>query len=86
MVSLIARLVGPTLAPLLLYGVIALAAGAGWLALKTHYYNKGWAAALHAVAVKDDRAVKEADDAKGNVTACLDGGGRWNVVDGVCER
>lgn len=75
----------PFVRPLLPYIIMAAVAGGGFLYLKTHYYNKGWKDALHAVAVKDDKAVKEARDAEATVAECERSGRSWNVVDGVCQ-
>ena len=68
-----------------LTGLIIIGVGMGWLIFSTHYYNKGWAAAIHAVAAQDQRAVNAAHKAIETVKTCRDSGHQWNVADGVCE-
>ncbi len=65
-------------------GAIIVGVLVGWLAFKTHYYNQGWAAALHAVAAQDAKAISEAQHARETVKACRDSGRTWDVVNGVC--
>lgn len=57
----------------------------GWLSFKTYYYNQGFAAALHAIAAQDKRAVDAKNKALEEVRGCRDRGGTWNVSDGMCE-
>lgn len=57
----------------------------GWLWVKNHYYNQGWAAALHAVAVQDQRAIDDANAAKATVKECRNSGRTWDVAGGVCQ-
>ena len=66
--------------------IVAAAAGIGWYSIKTKYYNQGWTAALHSIAVQNAKAVKEADDARNDVKACFDSGGTWDVSDDSCLR
>jgi hypothetical protein len=66
-------------------GIVVIAITASWLTFKTHYYNQGWAAAVHAVALQDQKAVADAKNAKDEVAACFAAGKSWNVDDGVCE-
>jgi hypothetical protein len=65
-------------------GLLVVGIGTGWLVFKTHYYNMGWAAAIHAVAAQDQKAINEAQHARETVKACRDSGRTWNVADGVC--
>lgn len=58
----------------------------GFLWIKTHYYNRGYAAAVQAIAAQDQRAINARDEALAKVRACRNGGGTWNVTDGVCEQ
>jgi hypothetical protein len=58
--------------------------GIGWLAFATHYENKGYAKAIHAIAAKDAKAISEAQHARETVKACRDSGGEWDVPNGVC--
>lgn len=50
-----------------------------------HEYNKGWHAAIAAIAKKDQGAIDESIKAKSEVDACYRRGGTWSVVDGVCQ-
>lgn len=49
-------------------------------------YNKGWDAAIAAVAAKNKEAVKDAERVKTKVKDCFDSGGDWDVVNGKCMR
>ena len=64
--------------------IIVITLATSWLVFKTHYYNQGWAAAIHAVAAQDAKAVNEAQHARETVKACRDSGGTWDVPNGVC--
>lgn len=69
----------------LIIAVVALGAiGGEYLYLRVHYYNSGYAAALHAVAAKDQRAIDAANKAREAVKACRDSGRQWNVANGMC--
>lgn len=65
----------------------AIAAGVaiGWAIFATHYYNKGWAAAIHAIAAQDKRAIDAAKHARETVESCRDSGGTWDVTSGACQ-
>jgi uncharacterized protein HemX len=63
---------------------IVIGIGIGWAVFATHYYNKGWTAALHAVAAQDAKAINEAQHARQTVKECRDSGRTWDVVNGVC--
>jgi hypothetical protein len=63
---------------------IVIGIGVGWLTFSNHYFNKGWTAALHAVAAQDAKAISEAQHAREAVKQCRDGGGTWDVSNGVC--
>ena len=65
-------------------GLITVGIFTGWLVFKTHYYNMGWTAAIHAVAAQDEKAIKEKDDALETVRDCRSRGGTWDVPNGVC--
>jgi hypothetical protein len=66
-------------------GLIVIGIGVGWLSFSNHYYNKGWYAALHAVAAQDAKAINEAKNAREIVRQCRDGGGTWDVPSGMCR-
>jgi hypothetical protein len=65
-------------------GIVIIAVSISWLAFSNHYYNKGWAAAIAAIAAQDRKAVDAKDKAIETVRACRDSGGTWDVVNGVC--
>lgn len=63
--------------------VAGIFAGAGY-AIYSSIYNRGWHAAIEAVAAQDKEAVDAADKARARVRACYDGGGMW--TQGSCQR
>jgi len=65
-------------------GIVIITLSASWLAFSNHYYNKGWAAAIHAIAARDQKAVDAKNKALETVKACRDSGHEWDVVNGVC--
>jgi predicted negative regulator of RcsB-dependent stress response len=65
-------------------GLIIIGILIGWLIFKTHYYNQGWAAAIHAIAAQDQKAINAAQQARETVKACRDSGHVWDVANGVC--
>ena len=67
-------------------GAIIIGLGIGWLSFSTHYYNKGWAAALHAIAAQDQKAVDQKNQALETVKNCRDSGGTWDVVSDSCTK
>ena len=71
-----------------LFGAIALIAAAvgAYTYMRVHYYNEGYASALHAIAAQDQRAIDAAKKARETVAACRNGGGTWNVDGGVCVK
>jgi hypothetical protein len=52
--------------------------------MRVHYYNAGWAAAIHAVAAQDQKAIDATHEALATVKACRDSGRTWDVANGVC--
>ena len=60
--------------------------GGFWYKIGSYYYNKGWAAAIHAVVVENNKAMKDADDARKEVNDCITGGGDWDITIGECVR
>lgn len=58
----------------------------GALTIRQHYINIGWHKAMHAIAVKDTAAIKDADDAEKAVKACYARGGSWNQGAMSCDR
>lgn len=49
-------------------------------------YNKGWNAAIAAIAAEDQKAVDHAIRARSTVRECRDSGGVWRQDAGKCER
>jgi hypothetical protein len=82
MVAFLLTPIGRWLAGLAILGVLA---GGADIYLSVHYYNKGWHAAIAAVAKKDQGAINESVKAKSEVDACYSSGRTWSVVDGVCN-
>jgi hypothetical protein len=69
----------------LIAGAIGLAIlTAACFAIYTSIYNRGWHAAIEAVAARDKEAVDAADKARARVRACYDAGGVW--AEGACKR
>lgn len=68
------------------FGLLLATVGISWYAFKTKYYDKGWNDAIHAVAAKNAKAVKDADNARKEVETCFDTGGNWDVESGSCLR
>lgn len=65
-------------------GVVALVVIGAYWAWHTTIYNRGWHAAIAAIAAQDTEAVDAADKARALVRACYDSGGVWSQ--GSCER
>lgn len=63
-----------------------IAIGIAWAGFGTHYYNKGWRAAMGAVAAQNQKAIKESDDVKKEVQDCYASGGNWDITDAYCLR
>lgn len=70
---------------LLMYGGIALGVLSFFTWFGVHYYNKGWNAAIAAIAEDNQEAVNEANRARTKVRDCRNGGGTWDTVGGVCR-
>lgn len=67
-------------------GLGIIVVGICWLTFSKHYYNKGWNAAIHAVEAQNAKAVEESKKARTTVKDCINGGGNWDVVNGVCAK
>lgn len=65
--------------------IVAVLAGAGDLYLSVKYYNKGWHAAIAAVAKKDQEALSAVKKSESEVDACYAAGRVWSTTDGVCQ-
>lgn len=68
------------------FGIVVASLGIGWFSLKMHYENIGYAKAIHAIALQNEKAVKDSKDAKKEVDACIDSGGDWDISSGSCVR
>lgn len=66
-------------------GVLIAVIAAYWFWHHT-VYNRGYDAAIAAIAAENKEAVDAADRARQKVRACADSGGNWDVTGGVCVR
>lgn len=82
----IAQFVVANLVRLIVAGLVALAAGGGFLAVKHHYTTIGYQRAIDGVAAQDREAIDAADQARERVRACIHNGGVWDVAEGQCRR
>jgi hypothetical protein len=82
MVAFLLTPIGRWLAGLAILGVLA---GGADLYLSVHYYNKGWHAAIAAVAKKDQEALNAVKKSESEVDACYAAGRVWSTTDGVCQ-
>ena len=78
--------IGFLLGPIGRYLLIAAAVGGTFLYGRQHYINIGYAKAMHAIAAQDQKAVEASKEAKGNVDACFDSGGFWDIEAGTCAK
>jgi hypothetical protein len=69
---------------LIIGGVVALIAGAGFLGFKVHYTNAGYQRALDDIAADNKEAIDAGNKAVGRVRACWNAGRVWNSTEGVC--
>jgi hypothetical protein len=58
--------------------------GVAYWAWHTTIYNRGWHAAIEAVAAQDKEAVDASEKARARVRDCYGSGGVWSA--GTCER
>lgn len=76
----------PAFKPQLLHLAVALTV---FTVASTYFYTQGWergyGAALAAVARADQGAVDRVNAGKSLIKACRDRGGTWDVVAGVCK-
>lgn len=85
--ALVAKFIAPYLLQLAIAGGLALAAGGGFVALKLHYEHKGYARAVHDVAVQNQEAVNAVNERRAVVRNCNGTVGmRWDQVAGECVR
>ncbi|OAF05475.1 hypothetical protein AYJ54_00790 [Bradyrhizobium centrolobii] len=75
----------PYLFQIIIYGSVAAALGGGFLYLKVHYENVGYAKAISAIAAKDKSALDEVNNAKKMVDECYAAGRSWDVTSGLCD-
>lgn len=77
-----------TAAGRILIAAVAIVAvvGVSWAGFGTHYYNKGWRAALAAIAAQNIRAIKESEDVRKEVIECFANSGDWDIYDARCLR
>lgn len=83
--AIVLNFLRPYLLQLAIGGALALAAGGGFVALKVHYQNVGYARAVHDVAVQNQEAVDAVNTARARVRDCNSRDGmRWDQVAGEC--
>lgn len=83
--QLILALVRPYLVQIAVVGALAVSAGGGFLALKVHYTNVGFAEAINKIAAEDKETVDAANEARGRVRACYAAGRLWDASEGQCQ-
>ena len=62
----------------------AIAASATWWSV--HQYNKGYSAAVAAIAAQDKEAVDAINVVRDTMRECRATGGVWSQAGGVCQR
>ena len=82
MLAVLLSPIGRWLAGLAIAGTLI---GGADLYLSVHYYNKGWHAAIAAVAKKDKEALDAVDSAVSKVDDCVRRNGSWDSTSGVCS-
>ncbi len=65
--------------------VVLAVIGGGVAYWSVHEYDKGYNAAIEAIAAKDREAVNAVNKAKAKVDECDNGGGTWDTINGVCR-
>lgn len=82
MIAFLLSPVGRWIAGLAIAGTMI---GAADLYISIHEYNKGWHAAIAAVAKKDQEAIDAVKKSQSDVDACYARGKSWSTADGVCQ-
>jgi uncharacterized protein (UPF0333 family) len=72
-------------AKLIVGAIITAIVGGGVTYWSIHEYDKGYNAAIEAIAAKDREAVNAVNKAKSKVDDCNNGGGTWDSTVGVCR-
>ncbi len=75
----------PSTSALFLYAGIALVLSGSFVGWSIHQYNKGYSAAIYAIARKDKEAIDAADEASKVVSQCFDSGRTWDDIGGLCR-
>jgi len=75
----------PLLWRLIALGVLLTGIAGGVTAWSVHQYNKGYAAAISAIAAKDREAVNAVNAGKLKVDECVSRNGEWDTISGVCR-
>lgn len=73
------------LTKLIMIGSVIAALGIGYGGWYIHVYNKGYNAAIAAIARQDAKAIARATAARSAVNECADRGLRWDQSTGKCE-
>lgn len=82
----IAAFFGISTLRLIVYSALGVSIVVGALTIRQHYINIGYQKAIHAIAVKDASAIKDADDAERAVKDCYARGGTWDQGAMSCGR
>lgn len=67
-------------------GGLLLAVGTAYGIWHMKIYNRGYTAAIAAIAAQDKRAIDAAKTARNTYRLCIDGGGKWNQSTGECVK
>lgn len=81
---MIAAFLAPYAIRLIAGAVMLSALGGGFLYVKVHYENVGYAKAISKIAAKDEKAVDDVRSAKNKVDDCFNAGHTWDTLRGVC--
>lgn len=68
-----------------LIGAVVAGLGLGFVVLRSHYINEGYAEAIASVKAANEKSEGLAANGVKDVTTCFDGGGTWNRDTGKCE-
>lgn len=71
---------------LIFLGAVAFAIAAGGTWWSVHQYNKGYSAAVAAIAAQDGEAVNAVNAVRDTMRECRATGGLWSQASGVCQR
>lgn len=84
-VLFIANLFGISVVRLAIYAAVAVSVVVGAVAIRQHYINKGYAAAIAAVKRQDNIAIDAAKKVEKKAAVCSDANGYWDVITQSCK-